>query len=562
MLRKLMSATIALTFVLAGLTAVSPALAWEDTNSSVGTRVSADSRSSYVPVGKTLAGEMVFAYAGGQEGNYYLKSYRVSPTGSISEPITIATNDIGGFYLTPEMMWADPSGELHVVFGSSTNAGNGWSAKITHVSSQDGQSWTTPVQLFQGASAECSFGENRCGLYGSRLTGTGSGNLALIYSVATAAGVGEIYVATKASGKAWASSSKLTTSSNILGNPYLVSTGKGLLATWEEQSQIPRIMSAYSTSTSPKSWTAPQQRVQSPTIQTWKLMQVGATKFASVYRDSNDDILKMQVFDSTTRRFGSAQEISTGGGSLGGSDPLHTQYVAGQSALVFMRGAGLSNPTVANYVIFRNGVATSHRLNPDLAVPNGSRQAPQGATMDKSGHLTIVWIHTSDGNESKMYVSQIFRGNRSDADVTMPDQIPYGYLVGFSTDGDVYMTNFWMATISAKVRLRSDAPAIETSVLASGSPKVGKSLTAKLPKITASVSGQKWLNSYQWYSCQYRVTEVASIPTENCVTIAGATAATYKAKATDKGKFLQVKLSVKSDNATQVQFSASTLVVK
>jgi hypothetical protein len=119
-----------------------------------------------------------------------------------------------------------------------------------------------------------------------------------------------------------------------------------------------------------------------------------------------------------------------------------------------------------------------------------------------------------------------------------------------------------MSTISAKVRLRSDAPTIETSVLASGSPKVGKSLTAKLPKITPSVSGQKWLNSYQWYSCQYQVPEVASIPTENCLTIAGATAATYKAKPADKGRFLQVRLNVKSDNATQTQYSASTLAVK
>jgi hypothetical protein len=558
-----MSATIALTFVLAGLTSVNPALAWEDTNSSVGTRISPDSRFSYVPVGKTLAGEMVFAYAGGQDGNYYLKSYRVSPTGSISEPITIATSDTVSFYLESEMIWADPSGVLHMAFQSMKFAGNSWSAQLSHVSTQDGQSWTTPVQLFQGASAECALGDNRCGLYGAKLTGTGSGNLAVIYSVTTAAGVGEIYVATKASGKAWTSSSKLTTSSNTLVNPYLISTGKGLLATWEEFSQIPRIMSAYSTSTLPKSWTAPQQRVQSPSIQTWKLMQIGATKFASIYRDSDDNVLRMQVFDSTTRRFGTAQEISTEAGTVAGFDALHTHYVVGQSALVFYTRVG-SGPytSVAKYVIFRNGVATSHYLNPDLAVTEGSRQEPQGATMDKSGHLTIVWIHTSGGNESKMYVSQIFRGNRSDADVTMPDQIPVEYRVGFSTDGDVYMTNFWMATISAKVRLRSDAPTIETSVLASGSPKVGKSLTAKLPKITPSVSGQKWLNSYQWYSCQYQVTEVASIPTENCLIISGATAATYKVKPADKGKFLQVRLNVKSDNATQTQYSASTLAVK
>jgi hypothetical protein len=91
---------------------------------------------------------------------------------------------------------------------------------------------------------------------------------------------------------------------------------------------------------------------------------------------------------------------------------------------------------------------------------------------------------------------------------------------------------------------------------------VSKSVTVKLPKITASVSGQKWLNSYQWYSCTLRVTEVVAIPPDGCSLISGAVSSKYKAKSSDKGKFLQVRLSVRSDNATQVQFSASTSVVK
>lgn len=564
MLRKIMSATIALTVLLVGLTTGSPALAWQDTNSETGTLLSADSRSSYVPVGKSLAGEMVFAYAGGQDGDFYLKSYRVSATGSISEPITIATSNTENFYLTPEMVWADPTGVLHMVFQSAQFSGNSWSARLAYVSTKDGQAWTAPVQIFQGASEVCARGDNRCGLYGSQLTGTGSGNLALIYAVGTTSGAGEVHMATKAFGKAWTSPSKLSTSANTLRNPYLTSTGKGLLATWEEDSQIRRIVSTYSTSLSPKSWTAPQQRFQNDSVQTWKLMQVGATKFASIYSDGMSDNLQMQVFDSTTRRFSSAQAISTGAMSLGAASALHTRYVAGQSALVFYDVIGNSNPYayVAKYVMFRNGVASAHLLNSALATTAGTSQFPQGATMDKSGHLTIVWIHTNEDSESRMFVSQIFRGNRSDADVTMPDQIAASYRVGFSTDGDVYMTNFWISTISAKVRLRSDAPTIDTSVLPSGSPKVGKSVSAKLPKITPSVTGQKWLNSYQWYSCQYRVTEVASIPTENCNLIPGATAASYKAKTADKGRFLQVRLSVRSDNATQVQFSASTSVVK
>jgi hypothetical protein len=144
----------------------------------------------------------------------------------------------------------------------------------------------------------------------------------------------------------------------------------------------------------------------------------------------------------------------------------------------------------------------------------------------------------------------------------MTDQILTTYRVGFSIDGDIYMSNFWMTTISAKVRLRSDAPSLDSNVSVSGTTRFGKSVKVKLPQITASVSGQKWLNSYQWYSCTLRVTEVAAIPTDGCNLISGAVSSKYKAKSSDRGKFLQVKLSVKSDNATQVQYSASTSVVK
>jgi hypothetical protein len=385
-----------------------------------------------------------------------------------------------------------------------------------------------------------------------------------MYGFTSSTGVTEIHSTTKAPGKRWLATTKIFSSANVLNELKVVSTGKGLLATWYEYSLVPRLVSSFSTSLSPKSWTAPQQRAQGNDLRVWKLMQIGATKFATIYSQSNEDKLKMQVFDTATSRFGSTQEITTVDDEAFISEIFYTKYVAGQSALVFVESPRLeqTRTTAAKYVLFRNGVASTHYLNPELDVTPGSMQSPQSATMDKSGHLTITWIRMTEDFVSRMYVSQVYRGNRSDAEVTMEDQTAGMYQVGYSQDGDIYISNFWSSTISAKVRIRSDAPSLDSNVGISGSPKVSKSVTVKLPKITASVSGQKWLNSYQWYSCTLRVTEVVAIPTDGCSLISGAVSSKYKAKSSDKGKFLQVRLSVRSDNATQVQFSASTSVVK
>ena len=180
--------------------------------------------------------------------------------------------------------------------------------------------------------------------------------------------------------------------------------------------------------------------------------------------------------------------------------------------------------------------------------------------MDDLGHLSIVWVNNNPNTlEASVFLSQYYRGNRSDVLLAQDSGI---YNVGFSPDGDVYASFFWNTTIGGVVRIRSDAPTLTTDVKVVGTPKVGKTLATKLPSIDPDSLLQRWLFSYQWYSCQYQVTEATNIETNNCAAISGATAATYKAKSTDKGKFLQVKLSVKSDNTTQVQYSASTLVVK
>jgi hypothetical protein len=295
-------------------------------------------------------------------------------------------------------------------------------------------------------------------------------------------------------------------------------------------------------------------------------MQIADTKFAQIYQVDVDQKVWMQVFDSVTKRFSTAVQISDTFGIWDFTRVKATKYVGGQSALVFTKNLGSdrleANASTIKYVVFKNGVASSHVLDASIPTTAGNYQMVQAANMDKSGHLTIVWVRTGDDSVSRMYISQIYRGNRSDTDVSFPNQIMDNYWVQFSQDGDVYMTNFWISTITAKVRLRSDAPIISSNVSIAGTAKVGKALSVKLPQITASATGQAWLNSFQWFACDLQVTESLSTPTDTCVAIPGATSAGFKPKAAQKGKFLQVRLSVRSDNATQVQYSTSTLVVK
>jgi hypothetical protein len=570
MLRKLTSSALVFALSILGLTQANPAQAWPDSTTAVSTLTNADERWQIDAVGKTLTSNMVFAYSGANNESKYIRAYTLSPEGHLTEPVDIvrANDSTTQFLFEPsKSSWVDSAGNINIMYTKFDNSQPLRSATLIHVTSRDGITWSAPVVVVRITYRDndpCALSQQGCGISSIVVTKTGSGQVALLYGVLNSDGSKQILFTTKLLGKAWVKPAAINTSNYVAYNLELVPAGKGFVASWiyaPGNGEPRRLMSAFSTAVTAKSWTAPQERRNIVNLVPLALIQTSPTKFAIVYTEpsaiSSETFVSMQTFDTRTSRFGSAQQIVALPNTNLFFDIKKTEFRAGQSALSF--GSYIQSGTDARYILFRNGSATYQWVNQELATPDGVTQYIQGVSMDDLGHLSIVWLNQPQFGDASLFLSQIYRGNRSDVEL---GQTVESYNVGFSQDGDVYISSFWNSTISGLVRIRSDAPTLTTYVSAAGTPKVGKVLSTKLPKIDPDLAGQKWLYSYQWYSCQFRVTEVLTIATENCSLISGATAASYKVKAADKGKFLQVKLSVKSDNATQVQFSASTLAVK
>ncbi|CAB4614690.1 MAG: hypothetical protein F2587_05520 [Actinobacteria bacterium] len=574
MLRKLVSSLTVFALALVGITQAIPAQAWPDSTTQVGTLTSTDSRWEIGAVGKTLASNMVYAYVGGQDENRYIRAYTLSPEGNLTEPVDIArsnTSDVFFQFSPSESSWVDLDGTINLLYIKFDTSQLVRTSSLLHVTSKDGMTWKAPVVVAtissRGTDPCVQSLEQVCGIGDVTISKTASGQEALLYGVLNADGTKQIFFTTKLPGKKWITPASINTSNYAPYQLELVAAGKGFVATWEATTgynEPVRLMSAFSTGLTAKSWTAPQERRNTSNLRSLGLLQTSPTKYAVVYSEPTGTPSELavftQTFDTRTNRFGAAQQILT----LTNVSYLHsliaTEYRAGQSALLFSTYSSSSDGNNARYILFRNGAATAQWVNQALATPDDVYQAVQGASIDSLGHLSIVWLNNNPADSAtSLFLSQYFRGNHSDV---VLGQESANYNVGFSQDGDVYVSSFFMSTISGFVRIRSDAPTLTTDVALAGTSKVGKALTTKLPMIDADSVGQKWLYSYQWYSCQFQVTEVLAIATENCSAISGATASSYKVKPADKGKFLQVKLSVKSDNATQVQFSASTLAVK
>lgn len=570
-MKKLFTAITASAVMVLGLLQGAPAQAWPDSTTPVSTLTSTDTRYESDAIGKTLTSNMVFAYMGADAGVQYIRAYTLSPAGSLTAPVDIArTSSPDVFYqFNPsKSTWVDPFGTFHVLYTQNDYRQITRTSSLLHVTSKDGISWTTPVVIatssFDGTD-DCAQSMDGCGIGQVSLSHTITGQLALIYAVLNANGSKQLYFTTKLPGKSWVTPASINSSN---GAPYYVdlqAVGKGFIATWVDYlNGTARLMSAFSTGLTSKSWTAPQERRNSTNVAPFDLIQTSPTKFALVYSEPavSDGALQisMQTFDTRTNRFGPAQEITVVPDVNYFFNVIGTEYRAGQSAIVFSSYSNSAAGLDARYILFRNGIATTQWVNQSLATIDNARDYVEGASMDHLGHLSIVWSHDDPSQpHNSLFLSQYFRGNRSD--VTL-DNSTANVNVGFSQDGDVYVSSFWNTTISGFVRIRSDSPTLTSEVAVAGTPKVGKTLATKLPSIDPDSLLQRWLFSYQWYSCQYQVTEATNIETNNCAAISGATSATYRVKPTDKGKFLQVKLSVKSDNATQVQYSASTLVVK
>lgn len=580
-MRKLFTALTAIIALALGVIQAGPAQAWPDSTSDVTTWVGEDYRWDLYPIGKSVTSEMVYLYTGSQQSDnsYFIKTLTVSPSGEVRGPFTVASNLQNKFYRTDseQYAWIDSKGTFNLIYSTGTFNQDANQTTLNYVTSVDGQFWSTPTVLETTAAAAGSVCLAQmfttCGIRHYSVATNSLGVAALSYVVVLPDNTSKIFYRNKPVGKPWSAGTALNTNNNILRAPKISAAGKGWLVSWtfsDGPDELGRLMSSFSTGDKGSSFTAPQLRAEGFCLDPQFFHQTAVNKFALIYEvgcDVNTDplTLRSQTFDATTSRFGTAQVLYA---FQGWANPvLQTQFVGGQSAIGFSDyvNRDFSFVETAKYIIFRNGVGTIQNVNVDASQGISGNQNVVGIHLDVLGHLSVVW-QSSRSIDQSLTVSSFYRGNRSDADVTFPGMVISngGNLATFSPDGDVYLTNYLYndRTIKARVRIRSDAPDLMSEVKILGAAKSNATLAVKLPLVTPNSIGQRWNFTYKWYSCQYRVTEVLSISTQNCSAISGATAATYKVKPADKGKFLQVRLNVTSDNTSQLQYSASTVAAK
>ena len=572
MIRKLVSTATVLLISIVGLSLANPAQAWPDYTTDVSSVSNEDSVWSVTTLGKSLNSDMVFFYQGtdgNQSSNRFLKTMTVSSNGNLQGPFTVATDNTGAYFMLPDgrSSWIDANGTFNLVYGIYKN--NGLNTSLNWTTSLDGKTWSAPQvveSLVTPEGSACAAEPHyNCGIRDFALAVNAAGTAALEYVVGQNDGSNKVIFRSKNFGKPWSAPTVTNSTTSNVGLLRLVSTGKGWLTSYiyENGSNLRSLYSAFSKDDKGSSWTAPQLRVTGECIWPQRLVQIAPQKFAMPFTEGCDrpnKSLKSQNFDATNSRFGNTQVIHSTTGDITWVNA--TDYVAGQSAIGFTDYINLDGvPGSAKYVVYKNGVASAvQSVNESASEGSIGVQFISSMSMDLLGHLTIVW-GSNRTLSNRTYVSSFYRGNRSDTEISFQNGNMYTYS-GFSNDGDVYLIQMQNNSMAARVRIRSDAPDLNSSVKILGNAKGNAALTAKLPLVTPNAIGQRWNFTQQWYSCQYQVTEVLAIATENCTPISGATAISYKVKPADKGKFLQVRVNVKSDNAMQVQYSTSTLAVK
>ena len=568
MIRKIVSSFAVLLLLIVGFSSASPAQAWPDSTVAP-TSISLSLNSPWViPVGKTINSDAVFVFSESPNDSSarYLKSYTVSPAGDINGPYTIVTNSQeANFRIEANDAWVDANGKFNLVYWTWRSTNAGLESVLSYVSSLDGISWTTPQTLesFVGSSTECQ--QSWCGIRTAQVAVSPTGTVALTYVESESPSITKLYLVTKKLGKPWGARAALNTSSNIHDLVILKPLGKGWLATWSFWGAESSMYTAYSSGDALTTWTTPQLREASACVVPLKLMQISPTKYGLIYvtgcqEGSQTETYKYQAFDMVTKRFASAAILDTVP-NRGIPITYETNYLAGQSAFGYsLYRYESSDAGAAKYVLFRNGVPSVQYVN-ESTVTVGGFQAISGMSMDPLGHLSVVWTKM-EGFTISMTLSQIFRGNRSETDLALGQLGTLEKPVLFSPDGDVYVSHATETRINAIERIRSDVPDIDGAVAISGNAKTNATVKAKLPLIKPTQLFQSWTNTYQWISCQYQVPEASNLAPISCNDVANATSASYKVKVADKGRYLVLKLTVKSDNARQVLYSASTSVVK
>lgn len=568
MFRKLVSSFAVLALLITGFSSASPAQAWPDYTATPTSIAVSLSNPGVIPIGKTINSDAVFVFSENPNdaATRYIKSYTVSPSGDIQGPFTIVSNTQEANYrLEANDAWIDASGKFNLVYWTWRSTNAGLESVLSYVNSADGISWSAPqiLESFIGSSAECQ--QSWCGIRSAQVAVSPTGTVALTYVETETPSVTKLYLVTKKLGKPWGVRAALNTSAYIHDSVHLKPLGKGWLATWSFWGSESSMYSAYSSGDALQTWTTPQLRETGGCVVPMKLMQISPTKYGLIYvtgcqDGSQTETYKYQAFDMTSKRFGSAVTLDTVP-NRGISITYETQYLAGQSAFGYsLYNYESQDSGAAKYVLFRNGVPSVQFVN-ESAVTVGGFQAISGLSMDPLGHLSVIWTNFS-GSTMTMTLSQIFRGNRSDTNLALGQLSTQEKPVVFSPDGDVYVSHATETRINAIVRIRSDFPDIEGAVAITGKAKSNATLKAKLPAINPTQLFQSWSSSYQWISCQYQVPEASTLAPISCTDVANAKAATYKVKAGDKGRYLVLKLTVKSDNASQVLYTASTSVVK
>ena len=106
------------------------------------------------------------------------------------------------------------------------------------------------------------------------------------------------------------------------------------------------------------------------------------------------------------------------------------------------------------------------------------------------------------------------------------------------------------------------APAAPASVAApaiTGTAKVGKVLTGARGSWSGVPSA---ITSAQWYRCtKPGITTPTTSSLSDCSAISGATKATYKAVAADKGKYLRLRVKAQNESATVYRWSKATVKI-
>lgn len=568
MFRKMVSSFSVLALLTVGFSTASPAQAWPDSTVAPTSLALSLNSPRVIPVGKTVTSDAVFVFSEQPDNSSarYLKSYTVSPSGEINGPYPIATNtQEGNFRIEANASWVDSTGRFNLVYWTWRSTNTGLESVLSYVNSPDGVSWTTPqvLESFVGSSPECQ--QAWCGIRNVQVAVSPTGTVALTYVETETPSVTKLFLVTKKLGKPWGVRAVLNTSPYVHDSVLLKPLGKGWLAAWSFWGADSAMYSAYSSGDTLQTWTTPQLRETAACLVPLKLMQISPTKYGLIYitgcqDGSQTENYKYQPFDMITKRFSSAVTLDTVP-SRGIPITYETSYLGGQSAFGYsIYNYQSGDAGAAKYILFRNGVPNVQYVNESSVIVDGT-QTMSGLSMDPLGHLSVVWTSYS-GSTMAMTLSQIFRGNRADTNLALGQLSTTEKPVLFSPDGDVYVSHATETRISAIERIRSDVPDISGAAAITGNAKVNATVKAKLPVILPTQLFQKWSNGYQWISCQYQVPEASNLAPISCTDVANATAATYKVKAADKGRYLVLKLTVKSDNATQVLYSVSTGAVK